>query len=106
MSEQDIQQLSILEQNLSSIVNQKQQYYKQLLEIDNALAAIKNKEEAYQIIGTIMIKKNSQELAKELEEKKRMFEIKHKTLAKQEEQVRAQAKKLQEQVVAALDENK
>ena len=50
-----------------------------------------------------MLKKTSKELTKELEEKKNMFEIKHKTLSKQEEQLREQAKKLQEQVVAALD---
>jgi len=57
MTNEEIEQLSLLEQNISTVVNQKQQYYKQLLEVDNALLAIENKEEAYQIIGTLMIKK-------------------------------------------------
>ena len=44
MDEQEIQKLSIIEQNLSSIIAQKQNFQKQVFEIDNALDFINGKE--------------------------------------------------------------
>ena len=72
MSDERIQQLSFIEQNLTNIVGQKQQFQRQSLEIDSALAELKNSSEGYQIVGSVMVKKSSEDIIKNLEEKKKI----------------------------------
>lgn len=102
MTQEEIQQLSMLEQSLSSTVSQKQQYNKQFLEIESALTEMKNTKEAYQIVGSIMIKKTGEELTKDLEEKKKVLEVRLASLEKQEKSLREDVKALQEKVVSEL----
>ena len=102
MTQEDIQKLSMLEQSLSSVVSQKQQYNKQFLELESALTEMKGVSEAYQIVGSIMVKKTSAELSKDLEEKKKVLEVRLKSLEKQEKSLREEVKELQEKVVSEL----
>lgn len=106
MSDQDIQQLSLIEQNLSATTNQKQSFQKQILEIDNALEELQDRKEGYHIVGTLMIKKPAKDIKADLEKKKKMYELRLSSLEKQEETLKKQAKELQEQVVARLDKEK
>ena len=102
-NEELIQQLSFVEQNLSSIVNQKQTYKKQIIEMQSALKELNNSESAYEIVGTIMIKKSSEEIIKSLNEKIESQEIRVKSLEKQEETLRKQAQEIQTKVVNDLE---
>lgn len=102
MSE-DIQQLSIIEQHLTSIISQKQQYNKQLLEIESALSELDNIDEAYQIVGSVMIKKKSSDLKIDLNEKKELIKIRLQSLDKQEIIYQKQAKEIQNKVMGELD---
>lgn len=102
MSE-DIQKLSMLEQNIGSIVSQKQQFNKQLLEIESALSELNSTEEAYQIVGSVMIKKKSEDLKKDLDEKKELIKVRLESLDKQEKTLQQQAQELQEKVMTTLD---
>lgn len=104
MSE-ELQQLSMLEQNLGTIISQKQTFNKQLLEIESALSELESTTEAYHIVGSIMIKKSSEDLKKELLEKKELLKVRLESFEKQESTLRSQAKVLQDKVMNDLDNN-
>ena len=66
-TEKKIQQLQLLEQNLSNIIMQKQTFQMHLMENENALKELeKTNKNAYKIIGTIMISSAKEDLKKEL----------------------------------------
>ena len=103
MSEEKLQQLGIIEQSLNQALTQKQQYDKLLLETNSALEALQGSKEAYQIVGSVMIKKDAQDIVKDLTEKKERYEVRVKSLQKQEEQLRGQMQTLQEELLAGMD---
>lgn len=103
MSEQKIQQLNIIENSLAQIVSQKQQYQKQVMEIDSALEELKDQKEAYQIVGTLMLKKDSKDIKTNLEERKNLYEGRLEALEKQESKLKEQAKDLREELVNNLE---
>lgn len=98
-----IQKLSIIEQNLNQIVSQKQQFNKQLLEIESAVSELNNVDQAYHIVGSVMVKKNSNDLKKDLSEKKELIKVRLESLDKQERTLRDQAQDIQEKVMSELD---
>lgn len=102
MNQNNIDALGILEQNLASLVSQRQTLQKQLLDISQAQEEVAKVEDAYQIVGTIMIKKNAEDLSKELDEKKETLTIKVSSVQKQEEQIRKQLQTLQDEVMKNL----
>jgi len=102
MSE-DIQQLSMIEQHLTNITSQKQQYNKQILEIESALSELDKLDEAYQIVGSVMIKKKSSDIKADLNEKKELVKVRLQSLEKQEKNYQEQAEKLQNKVMQDLD---
>ena len=101
-TEQKISQLQLIEQNLQNFLMQKQQLQMQLTEIESALKELKKVNTAYKIIGNIMIKSDSEELEKELEQKKDIVSLKLKNLEKQEDRINEKAKKLQEEVLSEV----
>lgn len=103
MSEEKIQQLNIIENSLGQIVSQKQQYQKFILEIDTALKEIEGKDEAYSIVGSVMIKKDSKEIKKDLDERKELYTTRITSLEKQEEKLREQATTIREDVIGNLE---
>ena len=101
-TEQKIQQLQMLEQNMQQLLGQRQQYGAQLLGMDSALTELKDAKESYKIIGNIMIKKTKDELDKDLKSKKEMVELRIRSLEKQEKQLKDKASSLQADVMSAL----
>ena len=87
MSEEKLQQLGIIEQSLNQALTQKQQYDKLLLDTTAALEEIGDSKEVYQIVGSIMIKKDVSDVKKDLEEKKERYNVRVKSLEKQEKQL-------------------
>ena len=55
MTEINITQLQLIQQNLQNTLLQKQQLQKQLTEIDSALKELETSPTAYKIIGNIMV---------------------------------------------------
>ena len=84
MSETDITQLQLLQQNLQNILLQKQQFQKQSAEIDSALKEIETTKASYKIIGNIMVASQKQDLQKELQQKKELLDLRLKNFEKQE----------------------
>ena len=80
-----IQELQILEQNLQSLLMQKQTIQMELNETLNAISDIKKSgEEVYKIVGGLMVRSEKSSLLSELEEKKKIFELRISSIEKQE----------------------
>ncbi len=97
-TEQKIAQLQLYEQSLQNILMQKQQFQSQLVETKSALEELENANEAYKIIGNIMVSSKKEEIKKELESKKEIINLRIKTIEKQENQIKEKTKKIQEEV--------
>jgi prefoldin beta subunit len=104
--QEKINNLSMLEQNTQQFAAQRQSFQTQLLEIDSALDEIRNSKDAYRIIGSIMVKTETSKLKEDLDSKKKLLEIRIKSIEKQEELARDKAKSLQEEIMAELETSK
>lgn len=102
MNEQKIKQLQLLEQSLHSVIMQKQQFQAQLIEVESALAELVKTNNAYKIVGNIMVASNKADLKKDLEEKKELFSARVNLLDKQEQKMREEAGKLQKEFVKEM----
>lgn len=101
-SEEKIQQMQMIEQNLQNFLMQRQQFQLQLIEINSALDEIKNKQTAYKIIGNIMVSADKAEIEKDLLEKKKMLEIRIGSMEKQEERLKEKSKTLRDDVLQSM----
>ena len=89
--QEQLAKLQQTQQNLQSILMQKQQLESQKLETEKALEELKkaNDDEAvFKHAGTIMIKSNKKDLLEELEEHVELAKTKASLLAKQEERLK------------------
>ena len=101
-TEKKIQELQMIEQRVHNLLMQKQQFQGQLMETEAALTEMAKSKETYKIIGNIMVKTDKAELKKELEQKKDTFSLRVKTIEKQENSIKEQAKKMQEDVMKEM----
>tara|TARA_Y100000310_G_scaffold332510_1_gene408234 strand:- start:3118 stop:3453 length:336 start_codon:yes stop_codon:yes gene_type:complete len=97
-----ITQLQLMEQRMQANLQQKQQLQARLVEIDSALTEIENKDEAYKIIGNIMVKTDPKDLKKDLSEKKEVLTVRVGSIDKQEGKLKEQAESLQKEVQEAM----
>ena len=98
-TQEKITQLQNLEQNINTLIAQKQQYQSQNMEIENALSQIDSTEKVFRIIGSIMVASTKEDVKKDLGEKKEIVDLRLKTIDKQEEKLRAKATELQQDVL-------
>lgn len=97
-----INQLQLLQQNLQSILIQKQQLQNQQEEINSALEELINAEKAYKILGHIMIASPKEKLLQDLEDQKKMVALRLKNVVTQEEKIKKSMEELQGEVVKEL----
>jgi len=98
-----IQELQILEQNLQNSIMQKQTIQMELSEISNALKDLKKSDdEVYRLAGGIMLKANKVDLTRELEEKKKILDLRISSMEKQENILEEKAEKLKKDVSETL----
>ena len=105
-TEQDINQLSVYEQNMQYIGQQRQKFQAQLLETESAMNEIGDKKTAYKIIGNIMVKTDSEKLIEDLKSKMDILNVRIESIKKQEETVRKKIEELQKKVMKKLDDKK
>jgi prefoldin beta subunit len=99
-----IQELQMLEQNLQSLILQKQAFQFEENEIINALEELKTSgEEVYKIVGQVMIKSNKQDLEKDLKSKRELVQLRLKNIEKQENVIRERAVKLKDEVLKDIN---
>ena len=103
--QEQLARLQQTQQNLQSIMMQKQQLESEKLETEKALEELKkasDDESVFKHAGTIMIKSNKKDLIEELEEQMELAKTKASILVKQEERLKTTLKeqetKIQEMI--------
>lgn len=101
--EEKVQELQVIEQNLQSFLMQKQTFQIELNEISNALEELKTAgDEVYRILGGIMLKSDKKKLSLELEEKKKVLNLRISSIEKQEKLIETRANKLKEDINSSM----
>ncbi|MBI2664267.1 prefoldin subunit [Candidatus Woesearchaeota archaeon] len=101
-NEEKIRQLQLTEQGMQALLAQKQALQMQLMEIDSALNELENADEAYKIVGNVMVLSKKPELVKDLADKKEMANLRIKSIEKQESAAQEKAEILQKEVLEAM----
>ena len=95
MDKDKIQQIQFLEQNLQSVLMQKQAFQMEYSENNVAIGEIKKSEEKiYRMIGQLMISVNKDKILDELESKEKLIKARIDALSKQEESLRNELQKI------------
>jgi prefoldin beta subunit len=81
---------------------QRQQFAAQLSEVTSALEELKGKDECYRIIGNIMVASKKEDIKKDLTDKKEMFELRIKTVEKQEKSIKEKAEGMRAEVMKMM----
>ena len=101
-TQESIGKLQMIEQNVQTLMMQKQQFQAQQFEIDSALKEIEKTDESYKIVGNVMIKADKAGLKEELSKKKEIIDLRLKNIDKQEEQLKKKAETLQKEVMSKM----
>jgi len=97
--ENKLQEMQILEQNLQSMIYQKQAFQMELSETASALREIGNsKEGVFKIVGQLMIKKDLEEIKKELKDKEKLLKLRIESIEKQENPLREKLDEIREEL--------
>ena len=104
-SKEDIMKFQQIQQQLQMIMFQKQNVQAQLAEIDNAIIEISKIKEndAFEVIGNIMVKKSKKEIEDSLKEKQELLKLRISTIDKQQEKLSKSASELQELLSKQLE---
>ena len=101
--EKKIQELQLLEHNLSNLSMQKQSFMSRLMENENALNEInETKKQAYKIVGNIMVAAEKEDLKKELDSEKEILNLRIKSIEKQEGKLKERTQELQKEIMKEL----
>lgn len=98
-TQEKINKLQMMEQNLSHLLVQRQQFSTQLVEAESALKELETTEPVYKTVGNIMVKSNPVTLKEELSRKKQLLELRINSLEKQENQMRERSQHIKEEVM-------
>lgn len=103
MSDTNIQEIQILEQNLQNLILQRQAFEMELAETDSALSEVSNSsDDVFKIIGQILVKTDKKKIQSELENKKKMIELRLKSFEKQENSLNERLDKLRKELTDKL----
>lgn len=98
-----IEELQGYEQHLQNFLAQKQMMQVELQEVSNALNELnKTKDEVYKILSGIMMKTDKNSLTKDLEERKKLFELRISSIEKQEHIFEDKTLKLREKIASGM----
>jgi prefoldin beta subunit len=101
-AQESISKLQLIEQNMQALLMQKQQFQAQLFEAESALKELEKTDEAYKIVGNVMIKSDKTALKAELSSRKELVDLRLKNIDKQEKQLKEKAEALQKEVMSKL----
>lgn len=101
-TQEKLEKMQLLEQNLQQFLVQRQTFQGQVLEVESAMEELGKTEKAYRIIGNIMVMSKKDELKKELNQKKEMLDLRIKSLEKQEEKIREKVQEMRAEVMKKM----
>lgn len=96
--------MQLIQQNLQNIMIQKQQFQMQLNEINSALTELKETNQAYKIVGNLMVASKKQDLEKDLKNRQETIELRIKNFESQEEKFKHKLEELQKSVAEDIKE--
>jgi len=101
VSGQVLHQAQLYTQQIQNIMTQKTTLALELNEIKKALEEVKKTKEksVYKLSGTIMIRMDTADVQKDLEEKENMFNLRVKTLEKQEARLKEKIEELRTRLI-------
>lgn len=103
-TQEKIQELQILEQNLQNLLMQKQAFQLELSETENALQEVsKTKDEVYKIAGQIMLRASKEDVEKDLKEKTQILNLRLNSIEKQESLFREKLEKIRKELTKTLE---
>lgn len=92
--------MQILEQNMQSLLMQRQTFQLELSETQSALKELENSsEEVYKIVGNLMIKSDKSKIKNDLLDKEKIINLRVKTIEKQEGFLMDKLEKLREKII-------
>jgi prefoldin beta subunit len=100
--QEKINQIQVIEQNLHSVINQRQTFQAQNMEVESSLLELSKTKNAYKIIGNIMVATDAENLKKDLLSKKEMLDIRVKSVQKQEEKLKQKIAEIQKEVMDSM----
>lgn len=100
-TEEHIRRAEEVENALHSHAIQRRTWQSQLGEIDNALTELNKTEEAYRLIGAVMVKAEPKALLAELSEKKEIINARLAAVHRQEQQLQTELNELKEKILGA-----
>ena len=102
-----IQELQVLEQNLQALLMQKQNFQIDLNEITNALSDLKKSDgEVYKIVGGMMVKSDKASITSDLEEKKKLLNLRISSMEKQEMVINEKSENFKKEISNFVSKNK
>ena len=102
-TQQKIQELQSMEQNLNNLVMQKQAFQMELTETENALSEIsKSKDDVFKLVGNIMIKADKKKTEDDLTKKKDLLSLRLKSIDSEEKSLTDNAEALKKEVMAKI----
>lgn len=102
-TQQKIQELQGMEQNLNNLVMQKQAFQMELTETENALSEIsKSKDDVFKLVGNIMIKADKKKTEEDLTKKKDLLSLRLKSIDSEEKNLSDNAEALKKEVMAKI----
>ena len=102
-TQQKIQELQGMEQNLNNLVMQKQTFQMELTETENALSEIsKSKDDVFKLVGNIMIKADKKKTEDDLTKKKDLLSLRLKSIDSEEKNLSDNAEALKKEVMAKI----
>ena len=105
-TEKKIEELQLLEHNIQQFLMQKQTFQVELNECLNAIEEVKRSDgEIYKVIGEVMIKSEKEKTLKDLEEKKRVLEIRVSSIEKQEKLLENKANNIRKEINEFVGKN-
>ena len=103
VSENKIQEIQFLEQNLQNSILQKQAFQMELSETTSALKELDGSgDEVFKIIGQLMLKSDKSKIKEELSNKEKILGLRIKSIEKQEASLTEQLDKLREEVMKSM----
>jgi prefoldin beta subunit len=102
-TQEKIQQLQILEQNLQNFLMQKQAFQFEINEVENALAEIKKTSgDVYKLVGSIMIKAQKEDVEADLKKKFDVLSLRIKSIEKQESKFQEHVESIRKEVLEKI----
>ena len=100
-TQEKVAEYQALEQTRQQLLQTKQTFSAQLLEVESALSELSS--DAYKIIGSIMVKQSEEKLKADLHSRKEMIEMRMTRLDKQEKQMTERAEELQKTIMTEME---